>query len=116
MNARDYEQYGITKKRFKAILDNILTSDIEDLQSIVNVIDPDVTRYLLEHIYYNISFDKLCDMYLLKDGTMIPYSKSSFYRKKRLLFHIIDEQMRSEEEKNYTLEGQMDIFDFIQKE
>ena len=96
MIEKDYAQYGISKKRFKQILDEILSYKVEDLRAIINTIDPGISQYLMEHIYYNTSFDKLCDLYLLTYGESIPYSKSSFYRKKRLLFHIVDKKMKED--------------------
>ena len=90
--AREYEQYGISKKRFSEILEKMLNADDELIFFYAVNSDPYISSYLVESIRYNVSFERLEAMH----GTL-PISKTDFYRKRRLMFHYMDIDMKREE-------------------
>lgn len=87
--AREYDYYGIDKKRFKTILDAMLKANDQDLYSIANKADWLISAYLVESIRYNVSFERLEALH-----GVLPTSKTDFYRKRRLMFHLMDNNLR----------------------
>lgn len=86
---REYEQYGISKKRYEVILRHMLSMSEGELLGFACQADEWISDYLVESIKNNMSFDRLEKKY-----GIINSSKSDFYRKRRLMFHLVDVAMR----------------------
>ena len=88
--ATEYKQYGITKRKYQKILSAMLSLSEKELLDVAAEADEWISDYLCESIRYNISYEKLEQKY-----GMLPVSKSDFYRKRRLMFHIMDMNLKT---------------------
>lgn len=88
-------EFGIDKTRLNELQDIVRSGEYDDLvESAAVKVDEDVSEYILMSVRENMSFDRMRIKWELRDILQIPCSRTSFYAKRRLFFHYLDEALR----------------------
>lgn len=90
-----YAEFGIDETRLNELQEIVRSGRYDDLvESAAVKVGEDVSEYILMSVRENISFDRMRIKWELRDIEQIPYSRTSFYAKRRLFFHYLDEVLR----------------------
>ena len=90
-----YEELGIDDTRLKELQEIVRSGEYDDLvESAAVKVGRDVSEYILMSVREGISYDAMKIMWELKDIERIPYSRTSFYAKRRLFFYYLDCELR----------------------
>lgn len=90
-----YAEFGIDETKLNELQEIVRSGRYDDLvESAAVKVGEDVSEYILMSVRENMSFDRMRIKWELRDIPQIPCSRTSFYAKRRLFFHYLDEALR----------------------
>lgn len=90
-----FAEFGIDGTRLNELQEIVRSRKYDDLvESAALKTGKDVSEYILMSVRENMSFDRMRIKWELRDIEQIPCSRTSFYAKRRLFFHYLDEALR----------------------
>ena len=88
-------EFGIDEARLNELQEIVRSGEYDDLvESAAVKVDEDVSEYILMSVRENMSFDRMRIKWQLQEIPQMPYSRTSFYAKRRLFFHYLDTALR----------------------
>lgn len=89
-----YAEFGIDETRLNELQEIVRSGEYDDLvESAAVKVGEDISEYILMSVRENMSFDCMRIKWELRDIEQIPCSRTSFYAKRRLFFHYLDEML-----------------------
>ncbi|MBQ6787537.1 MAG: hypothetical protein IJO85_07440 [Lachnospiraceae bacterium] len=89
-----WEEYGISKKRYKELKDICSSGQAEDkVLHAARKANSDIAEHIVESVKKNKSYEKI--EYDNKLGR-IPCGRTDFYGYRRLFYHLLDEDLKFE--------------------
>ena len=90
-----FAEFGIDGTRLNELQEIVRSRKYDDLvESAALKTGKDVSEYILMSVRENMSFDRMRIKWELRYVERIPCSGTSFYAKRRIFFHYLDEALR----------------------